>query len=139
VHPAVGDADDNALADSFKTEVITDRVWRTYSHLELATVEWVGWFKNTRLRESLGDTPPVEFEALQAPSRDPRGPIPGNRPAAAPPPKAAESPPTARIQPVALTGAQNGPDPRRPVGPAGADASLSSPSPPRNPHITRSP
>jgi putative transposase len=37
---SVGDAYDNALAesfvDSFKTELIADRVWRTRSQLELA-------------------------------------------------------------------------------------------------------
>jgi putative transposase len=41
----VGDALDNAMAesfvDSFKTELITDRVWRTRSQLELAIVEYV--------------------------------------------------------------------------------------------------
>jgi transposase InsO family protein len=39
---SVGDAYDNALAesfvDSFKTELIADRVWRTRSQLELAVV-----------------------------------------------------------------------------------------------------
>jgi len=38
---------DNALAesfvDSFKTELIADRVWRTKAQLELAIVEYVGW------------------------------------------------------------------------------------------------
>jgi len=66
----VGDALDNALAesfvDSYKTELIADRVWRTRSQLELATVEWVAWFNNERLHEALGDIPPVEFEALHA-------------------------------------------------------------------------
>jgi putative transposase len=41
----VGDAYDNALAesfvDSFKTELIRDRVWKTRSQLELAIVEYV--------------------------------------------------------------------------------------------------
>ena len=45
---SVGDAYDNALAesfvDSFKTELIADRVWRTRTQLELAIVEYVGWF-----------------------------------------------------------------------------------------------
>jgi putative transposase len=66
----VGDAYDNALAesfvDSFKTELIADRVWRTRSQLELAIVEYVGWFNTARLHESLGDLPPAEFEALHA-------------------------------------------------------------------------
>ena len=41
----VGDAYDNAMAESssirYKTELITDRVWRTRTELELATVGWV--------------------------------------------------------------------------------------------------
>jgi putative transposase len=63
---SVGDAYDNAMAesfvDTFKTELITDRVWRTRSQLELAIVEWVAWFNTARLHESLGDLPPAEFE-----------------------------------------------------------------------------
>ena len=54
----VGDAYDNALAesfvDSFKTELIRDRVWRTRSQLELAIVEYVAWFNTERLHTSLG-------------------------------------------------------------------------------------
>jgi len=65
---SVGDAYDNAMAesfvDSFKTELIADRVWRTRGQLELAIVEWVGWFNNDRLHESLGDRPPAEVETL---------------------------------------------------------------------------
>ena len=64
---SVGDAYDNALAesfvDSFKTELIADRVWRTRIQLELAVVEYVGWFNHTRLHQALGDLPPAEFEA----------------------------------------------------------------------------
>ncbi len=65
---SVGDAYDNALAesfvDSFKTELIADRIWRTRTQLELATVEYISWFNNSRLHESLGDIPPIEFEQL---------------------------------------------------------------------------
>ena len=68
---SVGDAYDNALAESFvdtiKTELIADRVWRTRSQLELAIVEYLGWFNHARLHQSLGDIPPAEFEALHAP------------------------------------------------------------------------
>jgi putative transposase len=68
---SVGDAYDNALAesfiDSFKTELIADRVWRTRNQLELAIVEYLGWFNEARLHESLGDLTPAEFEALHAP------------------------------------------------------------------------
>ena len=65
---SVGDAYDNAMAesfvDTFKTELIADRVWRSRSQLELAVVEYIAWFNNDRLHESLGDVSPVEFESL---------------------------------------------------------------------------
>jgi len=65
---SVGDAYDNALAesfvDSFKTELIADRVWRTRAQLELAVVEYIGWFNDSRLHQALGDLPPSEFERL---------------------------------------------------------------------------
>src|SRR5438132_1064253 len=65
---SVGDAYDNALAesflDSFKTELIADRVWRSRSQLELAVVEYVGWYNGARLHASLGDLPPAEYEQL---------------------------------------------------------------------------
>ncbi|MBA3261051.1 MAG: IS3 family transposase [Thermoleophilaceae bacterium] len=65
---SVGDAYDNALAesfvDSFKTELIADRVWRSRSQLELAVVEYIGWFNDSRLHQALGDLPPSEFERL---------------------------------------------------------------------------
>ena len=60
----VGDAYDNAMAesfvDSFKTELIADRVWRTQSQLELAIVSYIGWFNDRRLHSALGDIPPAE-------------------------------------------------------------------------------
>ena len=67
---SVGDAYDNALAesfvDSFKTELIADRVWQTRQQLDFAVARWVGWYNHRRLHSSLGDIPPVEFEALHA-------------------------------------------------------------------------
>jgi putative transposase len=69
---SVGDAFDNALAesfvDSFKTELIADRVWRSRAQLELAVVEYIGWFNDARLHQALGDRPPSEFETLSLPS-----------------------------------------------------------------------
>jgi putative transposase len=63
---SVGDAYDNALAesfvDSFKTELIADRVWRSRAQLELAVVEYLGWFNFDRLHAALGDIPPAELE-----------------------------------------------------------------------------
>jgi len=76
---SVGDAYDNALAesfvDSFKTEFIKDRVWTSRSQLELATVEYLGWFNHSRLHQALSDVPPAEFEqhAAGASLRSPYG------------------------------------------------------------------
>jgi putative transposase len=65
---SVGDAYDNAMAesfvDTFKTELIADRSWRSRTQLELAVVEYIAWFNDDRLHESLGDVSPVEFESL---------------------------------------------------------------------------
>ena len=67
---SVGDAYDNAMAesfvDSFKTELTADRVWRTRSQLELAIVEYVAWFNNERLHSSLGGVPPAEHENVHS-------------------------------------------------------------------------
>lgn len=61
---------DNTLAesfvDSFKTELIRARVWRTRSQLELAIVEYVAWFNNERLHRTLGGVPPAEYEHAPA-------------------------------------------------------------------------
>jgi transposase InsO family protein len=63
---SVGDAYDNAMAesfvDTFKTELLADRAWRSKSQLELAIVEWVGWYNHDRLHSALGDRPPAEHE-----------------------------------------------------------------------------
>ena len=67
---STGDAYDNAMAesfvDSFKTELIADRVWRPRSQLELAIVEYISWFNDSRLHENLDDRPPAEIEELYA-------------------------------------------------------------------------
>jgi transposase InsO family protein len=64
---SVGDSYDNALAETiiglFKTEVIWQRgPWRTIDEVEYAVCEWVDWYNNRRLLESIGDIPPAEFE-----------------------------------------------------------------------------
>jgi len=98
---SVGDCFDNALAesfvDSYKTELIADRVWRSRSRLELATVEYIGWFNHERLHESLGDIPPVEFEQLHHALQ---GPISGNGSVAAISPRAANGLRTRHSEPV---------------------------------------
>lgn len=66
---SVGDSYDNALAESiiglYKTEVIHHRgPWRRLDDVEYATLEWVDWFNNRRLMESIGNLPPAEHELL---------------------------------------------------------------------------
>lgn len=74
---STGDAYDNALAesfvDTFKTELIHDRVWRTRSQMELAIIEWVGWFNSARIHQSLEDLSPEEFERRYAAKQVPVG------------------------------------------------------------------
>lgn len=78
---SIGDAYDNALAesfvDSFKTELIADRVWRTHARLELAVVEYVAWFNTIRLHSALGNIPPAEHEQRHtaALAADPEAPL----------------------------------------------------------------
>jgi putative transposase len=95
----VGDALDNALAesfvDSYKTELIADRVWRTRAQLELVTVEYVGWFNHARLHEALGDIPPAEFEQLHHARH---GQISGNGSVALTSPRAADGLRTRRLE-----------------------------------------
>jgi len=63
----VGDSYDNALAKTiiglYKAEMIYGRgPWRTHDAVEYATLEWVDWFNNRRLLESIGHVPPTEYE-----------------------------------------------------------------------------
>ena len=64
-----GDSFDNALAEAvnglYKAELIRRRgPWRTASQVELATLEWVGWWNQRRLHGALDHIPPAEHEAL---------------------------------------------------------------------------
>lgn len=64
---SVGDSYDNALAETiiglFKTEVIRRRgPWRSLESVEFATLEWVAWFNNRRLLETIGNMTPAEAE-----------------------------------------------------------------------------
>jgi putative transposase len=65
---SVGDAYDNALAETinglYKTEVIYRQgPWRHLQAVELATLAWVDWFNHRRLLEPIGNVPPAEAEA----------------------------------------------------------------------------
>jgi putative transposase len=108
---SVGDAYDNAMAesfvDSFKTELIADRVWRTRAQLELAIVEWVGWFNHRRLHETLGDIPPVEFEQRYATRLGLIAPISGNGSVTSLSPRAADGRRTRRIAAAEFLEARN--------------------------------
>jgi transposase InsO family protein len=64
----VGDSYDNALAEAvnnlYKTELIRQRGhWRTVEQVELATLEYVWWWNNSRLHGELGYRTPAEAEA----------------------------------------------------------------------------
>jgi hypothetical protein len=52
-----------SFVDTYKTELIQDRIWRTTTQLELATVEYIGWFNHDRLHSALGYRTPAEAEA----------------------------------------------------------------------------
>jgi len=63
-----GDSYDNALAETinglYKAELIHRQApWKSREAVELATLEWVAWFNNHRLLESIGYIPPAEAEA----------------------------------------------------------------------------
>jgi len=71
IEPSVGskgDSYDNALAETinglYKAEVIHRRgPWRSFEAVEFATLDWVDWFNNRRLLETIGHIPPAEAEA----------------------------------------------------------------------------
>ena len=116
---SVGDALDNALAesfvDSFKTELIADRVWQSRPQLELATVEYVGWFNHERLHESLGDIPPAEYEQRWLALTAATGADPDNQSVAATAARAAEALTARRLLAVGAEIGQNGADHRPPL------------------------
>jgi hypothetical protein len=69
---SVADAYDNAMAESwvgtYKLEV--SRPFRSRFDAELATLTYIGWYNRERLHSSLGDIPPLEYEALHQPPGD---------------------------------------------------------------------
>jgi putative transposase len=81
-----------SFVDTFKCELISDRVWRSCSQGELAIVEWVGWYNQTRLHDALGDVPTAEFEqarlaAVGATDRGRRRDLPPTQPLRCPQPE----------------------------------------------------
>ncbi|WP_445227966.1 integrase core domain-containing protein [Corynebacterium sp. H127] len=63
----VGDSYDNALAEnvngSYKNELTNTRLFNDATDLEIATFEWVNWWNDSRLHQSLGYRTPAEVEA----------------------------------------------------------------------------
>ena len=63
----VGDSYDNALAEnvngSYKNELIHRRLWDSVVDVEIATFEWVNWWNEVRLHQSLGYRTPAEVES----------------------------------------------------------------------------
>ncbi|CAB0520144.1 IS3 family transposase [Corynebacterium diphtheriae] len=63
----VGDSYDNALAEnvngSYKNELIHSRRWSDVVEVEIATFEWVNWWNESRLHQSLGYRTPTEVES----------------------------------------------------------------------------
>jgi hypothetical protein len=102
----VGDALDNALAesfvDSYKTELIADRVWSSQAQVELATIAWVAWFNHDRLHSALGDIPPVEFEQHHATAIALNPAIPANGSVAAVSPRGSNGLTTSRASTIGV-------------------------------------
>ncbi|ERS51985.1 MULTISPECIES: integrase core domain-containing protein [unclassified Corynebacterium] len=63
----VGDSYDNALAEnvygSYKNELIHTCSWADVVDVEIATFEWVNWWTESRLHQSLGYRTLTEIEA----------------------------------------------------------------------------
>lgn len=64
---AVGDADDNAMAESFfatlEREVINRRTFKSQAEARMAIFTWLeGWYNSRRRHSSLGYLSPVNYE-----------------------------------------------------------------------------
>ena len=73
----VGDSYDNALVESviglYKTECVRhEGPWRNVDDLELATLNWVWWFNNTRLHSAIGYMPPSSSRTTTTITTTPR-------------------------------------------------------------------
>jgi putative transposase len=76
---SVGDAYDNALAESiiglFKTEVVNRQgPFKTLADVEYSLMEWVDWYNNARLHSRLDYLAPAEYESAYYAQQPPRRP-----------------------------------------------------------------
>jgi putative transposase len=76
---SVGDAYDNALAESiiglFKTEVVHQHgSFTSLAEVEFVVMEWVDWYNNARLHSRLDYLTPVEYESAYYAQHMPRRP-----------------------------------------------------------------
>lgn len=79
---SVGDAYDNALAESviglYKTEVVNRHgPFKTLAQVEYALMEWGDWYNNARLHSRLGYLTPAEYEAAYYAQQPPGRPALG--------------------------------------------------------------
>ena len=56
-----------SFVDTLKTELIADRVWKTAAQVELAIVEWVGWFNHAASTASSTTSHPSSTSRRTAP------------------------------------------------------------------------
>ena len=71
---SVGDAYDNAMAESFfgtlQLELLDQHHWSTRRQLALAIFEWIeAWYNPRRRHTSIGSLSRIDYEALHTPRR----------------------------------------------------------------------
>ena len=71
----VGDAYDNAMAESFfatlECELIDRRNWNTHTETRLAIFTWIeAWYNPHRRHSSLGQISPINFERLNVQNKE---------------------------------------------------------------------
>ena len=70
---SVGDAYDNAMAESFfstlQRELLDEHRWTSRRQLALAVFEWIeAWYNPHRRHSSIGDVSPIDFESTFVPA-----------------------------------------------------------------------
>lgn len=81
----VGDAYDNAMAESFfaslECELIDRRIWKTKTEARLETFTWIeSWYNPRRRHSALNDLSPINFERSKTPTELPSPEVPVHDP-----------------------------------------------------------